>query len=259
MLTLTTFSFDIFVLETLGSLANGLTLVMAREEDQLNPGRIAQLIRKHGVELLQITPSRLRMLQIGLAEDSTMWSQLRILMIGGEALPQALYKDVSSLTSARIYNMYGPTETTVWSTIKELVPNASITIGHPIANTRIYILDKRHRHMPVGATGELCIAGDSVARGYWNRPELTKEKFVDDPFHEGAYMYKTGDLARMNEDGDVEFLGRSDFQVKVRGYRIELGEIENRLLEHPAISAAAVTVRTDHEGESLLSAYYTVK
>lgn len=162
------------------------------------------------------------------------------------------------MTSARIYNMYGPTETTIWSSIKELSPTSTISIGHPIANTRIYILDKRHRHMPIGAMGELCIAGDGVARGYWNRPELTAERFVKDPFHEGAYMYKTGDLARLNANGDLEYLGRSDFQVKIRGYRIELGEIENRLLQYPAISAAAVTVRSDQDGQSLLCAYYTV-
>ncbi|WP_419889716.1 amino acid adenylation domain-containing protein [Paenibacillus xylanexedens] len=258
ILALTTFSFDIFVLETLGALANGLTLIMAVEEDQLSPSRIAHLIVTHNIELIQITPSRLRMLQIGLTVDSPVWSVIQTLMIGGEALPYALYEETAGMTSARIYNMYGPTETTIWSSIKELSPTTTISIGHPIANTRIYILDKRYRHMPIGATGELCIAGDGVARGYWNRPELTAERFVKDPFHEGAYMYKTGDLARLNANGDLEYLGRSDFQVKIRGYRIELGEIENRLLQYPAISAAAVTVRSDQDGQSLLCAYYTV-
>ncbi|PQP85029.1 hypothetical protein C0Q44_11180 [Paenibacillus sp. PCH8] len=258
ILALTTISFDIFVLETLGALANGLTLVMAQEEDQMNPSRIAGLILTHNVEVLQITPSRLRMLQIGLTEDSPVWDRLRILMIGGEALPHALYEEISGMTSARIYNMYGPTETTVWSSVQELSVTSAISIGQPIANTRMYILDKQHRHMPVGATGELCIAGDGVARGYWNRPELTAAMFVKDPFHENSYMYKTGDLARFTTHGDVEYLGRSDFQVKVRGYRIELGEIENRLLQYPDISAAAVTVRADQDGQSLLCAYYTV-
>jgi acyl carrier protein len=154
--------------------------------------------------------------------------------------------------------MYGPTETTVWSTICEINRETeTITIGRPIANTQIYILDQNLEPTPIGVAGELYIAGDGVARGYLKQPELTAERFLPDPFRNkpGTYMYKTGDQARYLPDGRIDFLGRADFQVKVRGFRIELGEIEAILNKHPKIRQAVVIAREDSPGDKRLVAY----
>jgi acyl-coenzyme A synthetase/AMP-(fatty) acid ligase len=152
--------------------------------------------------------------------------------------------------------MYGPTETTVWSTLERVVPGARITVGHPIANTQVHVVDDRLRLVPVGVPGELCIGGDGVARGYLGRPELTAEKFVDDPFAAGGRsMYRTGDLARWLADGRLELLGRADQQVKVRGFRIELGEIEGMLERHDAVRQAVCSVYDDGAGDKRLVAY----
>src|SRR5205823_9914424 len=139
----------------------------------------------------------------------------------------------------KVYDLYGPTEDTTYSTFALRSSNGPATIGRPIANTQVYILDSRLHPVPVGVPGELCIGGDGLARGYLNHPELTAEKFVPDPFSSrpGARLYKTGDLARYFPDGNIEFIGRLDHQVKVRGYRVELGEIEAVLGGHPDLSA----------------------
>src|SRR5690606_8585505 len=156
--------------------------------------------------------------------------------------------------TASVWNCYGPTETTVWSTV-EKVEGGAITIGRPIDNTRVYVLDARLQPVAPGATGELSIGGAGVTRGYWNRPELTEERFVADPFVSGGRMYNTGDLARIRFDGRLEWLGRSDFQVKVRGHRIELGEIEARLGECAGVREAVVIVREDRPGDQRIVAY----
>jgi natural product biosynthesis luciferase-like monooxygenase protein len=214
---------------------------------------------------LQCTPSMARML---LMEDSSRraMASLKHVMIGGEAFPIALAKDLNSaMTSGTITNMYGPTETTIWSSTQRVAPGVeSIPIGRPIANTQLYVLDERKRPVPVGVPGELYIGGDGVVRGYLNRPELTQERFVPDPFrvaagHAGARMYRTGDLARFREDGVVEFLGRADFQVKIRGYRIELGEIETALGGHPAVREGVVVAREDTPGDQRLVGYIVPK
>ena len=168
---------------------------------------------------------------------------LKEIMVGGEAFPEVLLSGLRKHSCARMYNMYGPTETTVWSTVKELTQAESIDIGTPITNTRIYILGKNNEVQAVGIRGELCIAGDGLARGYFNETGLTAEKFVENPFEPGNRMYKTGDLVRWLPDGNIEFLGRMDHQVKIRGYRIELGEIENRLMKYPAMKEIVVIDR----------------
>ena len=144
---------------------------------------------------------------------------------------------VSRRKDARVWNLYGPTETTIWSTAQQIESGSAISIGRPIANTQIYILDKFHEPVPVGVAGELMIGGDGVGRGYLSRPELTAEKFIPDCFsgQTGARLYRTGDLARYLPDGKIEFLGRMDHQVKVRGHRIELGEIEAVLSRHAGV------------------------
>ena len=257
ILGVTTISFDIFVLETYLPLAKGLKIILADSRQQGEPTALAELIVKHNVKMLQFTPSRLKMLQLA-DEDLKGLRHAAELMVGGEAFPTDLFKEVKQRFKGKIHNMYGPTETTVWSTIKDLTEAGKIDIGTPILNTQVYILDRNYSLQPIGVTGELYIGGDGLARGYLNRPELTAEKFQLD-FYESnkSYRtYKTGDLARRQPDGSIEFLGRVDQQVKIRGFRVELGEIENRLKEYPGIKEAVVIDR-ENSGRQYLCAYFT--
>ncbi|MBV9494013.1 MAG: AMP-binding protein, partial [Acidobacteria bacterium] len=202
--------------------------------------------------------------QVFLEHDAaSQCASLKRVVCSGEALPSALVRRFAErLPHATLYNLYGPTEAAVdvteWTCPKTDIPNA-IPIGKPIANTQMYILDPYGAPVPVGVVGELYIAGVQVARGYLNRAELTAERFVKDPFSadEHARMYKTGDLARWQHDGNIEYLGRNDFQVKLRGFRIELGEIEARLVEHESIREVVVVAREDRAGDKRLVAYYT--
>ncbi|HEX8184892.1 MAG TPA: condensation domain-containing protein, partial [Blastocatellia bacterium] len=214
-------------------------------------------IINHGVTHLQCTPSLARVL----AQDSEARASLAAianLFVGGEALPVSLARQLREMMPGRVRNMYGPTETTIWSATHavEEVGN-SIPIGRPILNTEIYVLDVYGNQSPVGVPGELAIGGDGVARGYFNRPGLTAEKFIPNRFSQrpGSRLYKTGDLARFLPCGNLEFLGRTDHQVKVRGFRVETGEVEAALTAHPAISEAAVVVHEDKAGGKRLVAY----
>jgi natural product biosynthesis luciferase-like monooxygenase protein len=207
---------------------------------------IGGLIRRHGVTHLQCTPSMASML-VGDARTAPALGALERMMVGGEALSAPLAAELRrALPGGAVTNMYGPTETTVWSMTHDVGDEPGpIPIGRPIANTQIYLLDQAGNPVPQGVIGEVYIGGDGVARGYFRRPELTAERFVDDPFRPGRKMYRTGDLARHREGGLIDFLGRADHQVKLRGYRIELGEIEAVLRQHPAVSEAVVVVRDD--------------
>ncbi|WP_191664182.1 non-ribosomal peptide synthetase, partial [Bacillus pseudomycoides] len=254
ILCMTTFSFDIFVLESLLPLVNGLKVVMADSKALTEGEAFNQLVNRHSVEVMQGTPSRIKLF-MNQKEGIRALGKLKMLMIGGEAMPPGLYEQLRTYTDASIYNMYGPTETTVWSSI-ERVMKSQLSIGKPIANTRMYIMDDQLKLQPIGVRGELCIAGDGVTRGYLNRPDLTKEKFVENPFISGEKMYKTGDLARWLPDGSIEYLGRSDHQVKIRGYRIETGEVETALLEIELIQEAIIIAREDKDGLKQLCAYY---
>ena len=214
---------------------------------------------RHNVTHFQCTPSLARML---LSEEAGRDAVRNIqnFLVGGEAFPVDLARDLHRLVGGRVINMYGPTETTVWSTCHVLGEvDGPVPIGRPLANQQVYILDQRLRPVPVGVPGELYIAGDGVTRGYLHRAELTAEKFVPDPFtaRAGARMYRTGDLARYRGDGVVEFLGRTDHQVKIRGHRIELGEIETRLTEHPHVRSCVIVPREVGPGDVRLVAYYT--
>jgi natural product biosynthesis luciferase-like monooxygenase protein/amino acid adenylation domain-containing protein/FkbM family methyltransferase len=241
---------------------------------------LAAQMTKHSVSHLQCTPSMVRML---LSDSQALLAlgKLDRLMLGGEALPVSLAEQLSKLLPGKIYNMYGPTETTIWSATYPLVgeegkngktgghggiihnfsPLASIPIGRPIANTEIYILDNYLHPVPVGIAGELYIGGVGVVRGYWQRPELTAERFIPNPFGNkpGERLYKTGDLARYLPNGNIEFLGRVDNQVKIQGYRIELGEIEAVLSQHPAVLEAVVVARDEQSQDKLLVAYIVPK
>ncbi len=219
---------------------------------------IPELIIAHNVTHMQCTPSMAKMLLMN--EDAKRQiKSLDYLLIGGEAFPVSLAKQLSEIVSGNILNMYGPTETTIWSSVHkiDLVDN-TIPIGKPIANTAIYILDKNNQMVPTSVPGELCIGGDGVVRGYLGKPELTAERFILNPFSSNSTngrIYKTGDLACYRPDGVVEFLGRLDHQVKIRGYRIELGEIETALERNNNIREAVVIAREDTPGDKRLVAY----
>ncbi|HEV2149288.1 MAG TPA: MupA/Atu3671 family FMN-dependent luciferase-like monooxygenase [Longimicrobiaceae bacterium] len=219
---------------------------------------LAELIRAGGVTHLQCTPSLAGVLAAD-AEARSALGGLSCLLLGGEALPAALARQLREQTGVRLLNMYGPTETTVWSAVHEVreVDGSTVPIGRPVANTRTYVLDGRMEPVPVGVAGELLIGGAGVVRGYHRRPELTAERFVPDPFgrEPGGRLYRTGDLARFRPDGTLEFLGRTDQQVKVRGHRIEPGEVEAALVSHPAVRDAVVTAQDDGSGEHRLVAY----
>jgi natural product biosynthesis luciferase-like monooxygenase protein len=213
-------------------------------------------IKRHQITHLQCTPSMMRMLLEHPATRSAL-SSVRHVMIGGEALPDSLVSDIASVSQTRISNMYGPTETTIWSSVDAVAVGETVTIGRPIANTTMYVLDGQKQPVPVGAPGELYIGGDGVARGYHARPDLTADRFVPDPFDSKpeARLYRTGDLVKFRDDARIEFIGRVDHQVKLRGYRIELGEIETRLSEIPGVKEAVVMVREDRPGDPRLCAY----
>ncbi|MEE9385054.1 MAG: MupA/Atu3671 family FMN-dependent luciferase-like monooxygenase [Nannocystaceae bacterium] len=216
------------------------------------------LIRQHAVTHMQCTPSMASMLTSDTAQAEAL-GQLDHWLVGGEALTGELAGRITDLTGGgAVTNMYGPTETTIWSTTYSHTGRSGpVPIGRPIANTQLYVLDGLMRPVPIGATGELYIAGDGVVRGYLNRAELTAERFPTDPFSgvDGGRMYRTGDLVRYRSDGVIEFLGRNDAQVKLRGYRIELGEIEARIGEDEAVDEVVVLLREDVPGDKRLVAY----
>jgi natural product biosynthesis luciferase-like monooxygenase protein len=216
---------------------------------------VAQL-RRHGITHLQCTPSTARMLVDTGAGEAL--RQLDTLLVGGEALPGPLAKSLEQQLPRRVTNMYGPTETTIWSSsFRVRQPFDAVTsIGGPLRNTTMYVVDEHLQLVPPGVRGELCIGGDGVAQGYFRRPELTAERFVPDQYGPpGARVFRTGDVVRRLHDGTFQFLGRNDHQVKVRGFRVELGEIEAALERHPALGSAAVLVQSDRSGDQRLVAY----
>ena len=255
ILSVTTVGFDIFVTESILPLVNGMSVILADENEAKIQHRLIELLKKHPADILQTTPTKMRIFM----SDKTALGYLKsfkVIILGGEELDGSLVKDISDNTSAEIYNIYGPTEATVWASYSRIHTPEDITIGRPVANTQMHVVDKNMKLVPIGVTGELCIAGDSVSAGYLNRSELTAEKFIGNPFGEGK-LYRTGDNAYRREDGSIVFVGRSDFQVKIRGLRIELGEIESAISETEGINQSVVVVRKDSEDRQLLCAFYT--
>ena len=255
----TPFSFDVSVWEFFWPLLTGACLVVARPGGHQDPAYLASLIDEQQITTLHFVPSMLQMflLEPGLEECC---KSLKRVICSGEALPFELQERFFSRLAAELHNLYGPTEASIDVTYWQCQPGShdrTVPIGRPIANTQIYILDGSSRPMPVGVHGELYIGGVGVARGYYNRPELTTEKFVRNPFSKEATdrLFRTGDLARYRPDGAIEFLGRIDHQVKIRGFRIELGEIEAVLSQHPAIKEVVVLAREDVPGNKRLVAY----
>ncbi len=240
------------VLEGLHPLAEVLRLSNAPQELEPDDFSLAAQILRHDVSHMQCTPSMARMI-VQNDEARMVLPHLRHLLVGGEALPGDLVGDLREAGPGQIHNMYGPTETTIWSTMQTLdgVPSGVADIGSPIANTQVYVLDGKDAPQPIGTPGELFIGGAGVTAGYWQREELTAERFIPNPFG-GGVMYRTGDLVRWREDGRLDFLGRTDHQVKIRGQRIELGEIEASLASQPGITGAVVMPRKIGTGEQLV-------
>ena len=254
LLSVTSLSFDIAVVEIFLPLILGARVIVANRDDRIDNDQLRSLIATAGVTVMQGTPSTWHMLlQSG-------WgglpNKLKILC-AGEVLSHQLATQLMD-GGCELWNLYGPTETTIYSTAYMVQPGDSpVPIGRPIGNTQIYLLDADLQPVPVGVTGELYIGGVGLARGYLNRPDLTAERFLPDPFAQtpGSRIYKTGDLARWLPNSHIEFIGRLDHQVKIRGYRIELGEIEAALTQHPAVKACVALARQDSSGDKRLVAY----
>jgi amino acid adenylation domain-containing protein len=255
----TPYSFDVSVWEFFWPLMTGACLVVARPEGHKDPNYLIDLIRQQGITTMHFVPSMLRIFLE--AEGVENCTSLRRVVCSGEALPFELQQRFfERLGGAELHNLYGPTEAAVDVSFWQCLPNPASTvvpIGKPVWNTQLYVLDSYLQPVPVGVPGELHIGGVQLARGYLKRPELTAEKFIRDPYSKepGARLYKTGDLARFLPDGNIEYLGRIDHQVKLRGFRIELGEIEATLDGHPGVMQSVVMAREDEPGDKRLVAY----
>ncbi len=256
ILAVTTISFDISTLEIFLPLIVGAQVVLVSRDLAASATHLAEKIGACGATVMQATPATWRLL----VESGWRPHPALKIFCGGEALPRDLADELLK-NGATVWNLYGPTETTVWSTLQRVEPGGgSVTIGRPIANTQVYILDRHMQPVPVGVPGELYIGGDGLARGYLNRPELTASRFVANPFGgSDSRLYKTGDRAVYRRDGNVEYHGRIDQQIKIRGFRIELEEIESILLQHPSVSQAAVAATSDNGASRSLIAYLVLR
>ena len=256
LLAVTTLSFDIAVLELFLPLVTGGMTLIASRQDAADGARLAELLASENITVMQATPSTWRLI----LESGWPGSKDLKVLCGGEPLPPELARSLLP-KSGSLWNMYGPTETTIWSTTRQITDASErITVGRPIANTTVFILDQRLRPAPVGVTGELYIGGDGLAQGYLGRPDLTAERFIASPFgNDRSRLYRTGDLARFQPDGQIVCLGRIDSQVKLRGFRIELGEVENTLEQIDGVDQALVELREDGptqaDKEPFLAAY----
>ncbi|MEM6684213.1 MAG: amino acid adenylation domain-containing protein [Bacteroidota bacterium] len=235
----TNYAFDISILEFLGGLALGKSVSMFTDEEVADPHLLLQRIEAHQLDFVQCTPSRLRQL---LEISPELPSCIKILMLGGEQLPQSLFDKLKAHNHQEVIHVYGPTETTIWSTCNIQEKGSDVVLGKPLINEEIYILSENLKLVPHGVVGEICIAGEGVAKGYINDIEKTNQKFIDNPFKEGTKIYRTGDLGRWTQHNELEFVGRSDSQLKLRGYRIELKEIERILMSHTLVEEAVVVV-----------------
>ncbi len=259
LLSVTTLNFDIAALELFAPLLCGSRLVLADRETVLDPQRLAHSLRYHQISVMQATPSVWRLLVDSAGLEGV---HLRVALCGGEALSHELAQPLLNVTD-QLWNLYGPTETTIWSTAQRVRATSqgrgAPPIGRPLANTRIYILDEQGRPVPAGVWGEIYIAGDGVTKGYLNRPELTSERFVPEPFitpragQSGALMYRTGDVGRWLGDGSIAYYGRNDNEVKVRGVRIQPAEIESVLLAHDDVQEAVVVGQQTEQGKRLVA------
>ncbi|HYC27312.1 MAG TPA: AMP-binding protein, partial [Chitinophagaceae bacterium] len=243
----TSICFDLSIFEIFYTLSTGKKIRLLS-----NALSIPQYLHAHENILINTVPGAVG----ALLHDQIDWSNVTVLNMAGEPVPQQFLSQLDC-DRMEVRNLYGPSEDTTYSTNYRMKSDAPVLIGRPVANTEIYIVDTAHNLAPFGVTGEICISGDCLARGYLNKPELTAEKFVQNPFHPGLRMYKAGDLGRWRPDGNIEFFGRKDDQVKIRGFRIELGEIETALRTMPEINAAVVIAKQLTGTEKELIAYIT--
>lgn len=249
--SVTTVSFDMSLKETAAALCNGLTLVLADEEEARDPGKLCALFRKTGGDVFNATPSRLEQYLL-LDEFKEVISKCAVILCGGEKYSPKLLKQLQGITKARLFNTYGPTEITVSCNAKELTHAGEVCVGRPLLNMREYIVDPDGNLLPPGCVGELYVGGAGVADGYLNNPEMTEKSFA---VWNGERIYKTGDYARWTETGDVEILGRSDHQVKLRGLRIELGEVERAILAVEGVQQAVAMIRKINGADHLCAWY----
>lgn len=252
-ISINTISFDMFMCETITPLVAGITVHIATEKQQVNQALFAQYVKENNIQILQTTPTRYKIL----TSDKTNLDFLNIfkaMLLSGEPFSSDIYHEMRTNSSAHIYNTCGPSENHIWICGCELLSD-DITLGYPVRNTQIYILDEHQKVLPIGVPGELCVSGDCIGLGYLNRPELNKEKYVPHPFLENQVLYRTGDLALFRSDGVIEPLGRMDLQIKIRGLRVELGEIESNICEYPGITNAAVVI-VKQDGKEFLCAFY---
>lgn len=257
VLSVTTVCFDIFVFELFPTLLSGLTLVIADELESRSPKLLSDIIKNHKITKILTTPSRIELL----FSDSSYLNSLSTIkefLLGGEPLPNTLLRKLQEHTKANIYDLYGPTETTVYSTFKDVTTSNFITVGKPINNTQIYILNDNHHLQPIGLVGEICIGGDGVGLGYYLNNEKTASAFVPNPYGNDI-IYKTGDLGYLQANGELVCLGRKDHQVKIRGYRVELDDISNNILTFGGIEKCVVVDKTDSYGKKYLCAYLVSK
>jgi amino acid adenylation domain-containing protein len=263
LLFVTSLSFDLSVYDIFGVLGAGGSLHVADEHELNDPSRLADLLRTGGITMWDSAPAMLQQL-LPFFAHAVPSPSLKLVMLSGDWIPVTLPDQVrTAFPNAKVMALGGATETAIWSNwflVEKVVPTwPSIPYGKPIRNTRYHVLDAHLRSVPIGVPGELHIGGVCLADGYWNRPELTAERFIADPFLAGERLYKTGDLARYLPDGNIEFLGRIDHQVKVRGFRIETGEIETSLGQHPAVRDVVVKPFRDDTGNIALAAYVVRK
>lgn len=253
-------AFDVSIEEIFWPLCSGASLVIAPKDVHQNIEGFIDLIEKRKITILDLVPSLLAViLQHSRLERL---KSIRQVLIGGEILHNSLVKKFYENLSASLHNMYGLTETTITSTYQPCAPDnrlETLSIGRPIWNTKVYILDKHLCPLPIGVPGEICISGRGLARGYLNQDDLSKQRFVPNPFTKGTFLFRTGDLGYHRLDGSIEFLGRSDNQIKIRGQRIELGEIENVLRQHPHIQQAIVELQEDKSGNKQLVSYIVLQ
>jgi len=255
VIAINTVTFDVFEMDTIFALVTGITCVLANEEQMYNQTCFENMMAKYDNCLFWATPTKITN-YINNSSTGDFFKHINCYVVGGEILKPELLDRIRGLNpNVNIYTVYGPTETLIYSTLVDVSKTNDITIGHPIANTQIYIVDQFMQPTPVGVIGELCIAGDGVGAGYINRPDLTEERFINNPFGEGK-LYKTGDLTYWREDGNIGYVGRNDFQVKIRGLRVELGEIEKAIASIDGISQVVVVVRKNNEGRQLICAFY---
>lgn len=255
IVSVTTISFDIFFFESIISLQKGLKLVIANQNQQTIPRLLAELIEKENIEIIQTTPSRMKLLLDNIENEDCL-NNLKYIILAGEQFPITLAERLRKIIGITLYNGYGPSETTVFSTLTDVTNVQNMTIGKPLDNTQIYIVNKNMNLCPIGISGEICISGDGVGNGYINKQELTDKSFIFNPFNNNSLLYKTGDLGFYNNDGTITCLGRIDNQIKIRGLRIELEEIEKSILEMNEIKDCIVVKKQNDDGHEFLCAYF---